>query len=166
MDTWCEGPTHWKRPWCWESLKVGGEMRWDVWMASPTWWTWVWVSSRSWWWTERPGMLHSMGSQRVGHDWATEMNWSEVMHKTVPNAIVWHRIMVIMIANMDLDHKLSSLIWLKHALHKKVQELWIPGPKWGPLNEVPQINTPLVVEMATRPRLVHSVLEYSQTLGF
>ena len=67
-----------KRPWCWETLKVGGEgdnRRWDGWMASPTWWTWVWVNSRSWWWTGKPGMLQSMGSQRVGHDWATELNW-------------------------------------------------------------------------------------------
>ena len=44
-------------------------------MASPTWWTWVWVNSRSWWWTGRPGVLRFMGSQRVRHDWATELNW-------------------------------------------------------------------------------------------
>ena len=44
-------------------------------MASPIQWTWVWVNSRSWWWTGRPGLLQSMGSQRVGHDWATELNW-------------------------------------------------------------------------------------------
>ena len=71
--------THWKRPWCWERLKVAGEgddRRQDGWMASPTQWTWVWVNSRSWWWTGRPGMLQSMGSQRVGHDWATELNWT------------------------------------------------------------------------------------------
>ena len=43
-------------------------------MASPTRWTWVWVNSRSWWWTGRPGVLWFMGSQRVGHDWATELN--------------------------------------------------------------------------------------------
>ena len=49
----------------------------DCWMASPTGWTWVWVSSRSWWWTGRPGMLQSMGSQRVRHDWGTELNWAE-----------------------------------------------------------------------------------------
>ena len=41
-------------------------------------WTWVWVNSRSWWWTGRPGVLQSMGSQRVGHDWATELNWTDV----------------------------------------------------------------------------------------
>ena len=45
-------------------------------MASPTWWTWVWASSGRWWWTEKPGILQSMGSQRVGHDWATELNWA------------------------------------------------------------------------------------------
>ena len=47
----------------------------DGWMASPTQWTWVWVNSGRWWWTGRPGMLQFMGSQRVGHDWATELNW-------------------------------------------------------------------------------------------
>ena len=47
-------------------------------MASPTQWTWVWVNSGSWWWTGRPGVLRSMGSQRVGHDWAAELNWTEL----------------------------------------------------------------------------------------
>ena len=47
----------------------------DGWMASPTWWMWVWVNSRSWWWTGKPGMLQSLGSQRVGLDWAIELNW-------------------------------------------------------------------------------------------
>ena len=46
-------------------------------MASLTWWTWAWVNSGSWWWTGRPGVLWFMGSQRVGHDWATELNWTE-----------------------------------------------------------------------------------------
>ena len=45
--------------------------------ASPTWWTWVWVGSGSWWWTGKPGVLQSMESQRVGHDWETELNWTE-----------------------------------------------------------------------------------------
>ena len=77
---WCEELTHWKRPWCWEGLGTGGEgddRGWDGWMASPTRWTWVWVNSGSWWWTGRPGMLQFMGLQRVGHDWATELNWTE-----------------------------------------------------------------------------------------
>ena len=66
----------WKRPWCWERLKAGGEgdgRGWDGWMASLTQWTWVWESSRRWWWTGRPGVPQSMGSQRVGHNWATEV---------------------------------------------------------------------------------------------
>ena len=77
VATWCEELTHWKRPWCWEGLKAGGEVDdrgWDGWMTSPTWWTWVWASSGSWWWTGKPGMLQSMGSQRVGHDWVTELS--------------------------------------------------------------------------------------------
>ena len=48
---------------------------WDGWMASPTQWTWVWVNSGSWWWRGTPGVLWFMGLQRVGHDWATELNW-------------------------------------------------------------------------------------------
>ena len=63
--------THWKSPWCWERLRAGGEggdRGWDGWMASPTQWTWLWVNSGSWWWTGRPGVLQSMGLQRVGHD--------------------------------------------------------------------------------------------------
>ena len=78
LATWCEELTHWKRPWCWERLKAGGEgddRGWDVWMASPTRWTWVWVNFESWWWTGKPGVLQSMGSQRVRHNWATELNW-------------------------------------------------------------------------------------------
>ena len=68
--------THWKRPWWWERLKAGeGDNRgWDGWMASPTQRTWVWVTSGSWWQTGRLGVLQSMGSQRVGHHWATELN--------------------------------------------------------------------------------------------
>ena len=79
LATSWEELTHWKRPWCWEELGVGeGDDRgWDCWMASPTRWTWVLVNSRSWWWTGRPGVLRFMGSQRVGHDWATELNWTE-----------------------------------------------------------------------------------------
>ena len=79
--TWCEELTLWKRPWCWERLKAGGEgddRGWDGWISSPTWWTWVCVSSGGWWWTGKPGVLQSMGSQRVRHHWATELNWLRV----------------------------------------------------------------------------------------
>ena len=75
-------PTHWKTPWCWEGLKAGGkgdDRGWDSCMASLTQWTWLWVNSGSWWWTGRPGLLQSMGLQRVGHDWATELTLRTVM---------------------------------------------------------------------------------------
>ena len=54
-----------------------GTTGWDGWMASLTRWMWIWVNSGSWWWTGRPGVLWFMGSKRVGHDWATELNWTE-----------------------------------------------------------------------------------------
>ena len=79
LAIWCEVLTHWKRPWCWEGLKAGGEgddREWDGWMASLTHWMWVWVNSGNWWWTGRPGVLQSVGSQRVGHDWGTEWSWN------------------------------------------------------------------------------------------
>ena len=66
LATWCKELTHWKRPWCWERLKAGGEgdnRGWDGWMASWTQWAWDWAISESWWWTGKPGMLQSMGLQ-------------------------------------------------------------------------------------------------------
>ena len=73
LATWKEELTHLKRPWCWERLKAGRERDgrgWDSWMASLTWWTWA--NSRNCWWTGKSGVLQSMGSQRVRHDWGTE----------------------------------------------------------------------------------------------
>ena len=74
LATSCEALSHWKRLWCCEGLGAGGEgddRGWDGWMASLTWWTWVWVNSRSWWWTGRPGVLQFMGSQRA----TEQLNW-------------------------------------------------------------------------------------------
>ena len=85
LATWCEELTHWKRPWCWEGLKAGGEgdnRRWDVWMAFLTRWMWVWASFGGWWWTGKPGVLQSMELQRVGHDW-------EIEQKTIPEIQVF-----------------------------------------------------------------------------
>ena len=84
LATWCKELTHLKRPWCWERLKAGKEgddRRWHGWIASPTQWTWIWVNSGSWWWTGRPGVLQSLGSERVVDDWATELNWTEEQRK-------------------------------------------------------------------------------------
>jgi len=78
LATRCEELTHLKRPWCAERLRTGGEgdnRGWHGWMASLTQWTWVWVNSGSWWWTGRPGVLWFLGSQGVGHNWATKLNY-------------------------------------------------------------------------------------------
>ena len=78
LATSCKELNHWKRPWFREGLGSGGEgddRGWDGWMASPTRWTWVWVSSGSWWWTGRPGVLQFMGSQRS--DMTEQLNWTD-----------------------------------------------------------------------------------------
>ena len=81
LTTWCEDLTHWKRPWCWERLKAGGEgddRGWYGWMASLTRWTWVWASSGCWLWTGMQSLTCCQeGLQRVRHDWVTEKNWTE-----------------------------------------------------------------------------------------
>ena len=87
LTTWCKELTHLKRCWCWERLKVGGEgddRGWDDWMASPTQRIWVWASSESWWWTGKPGVLQSMGLQRVKYDWGTEL---KRVPRTVPDMV-------------------------------------------------------------------------------
>ena len=63
-----------------ESGRIGDNKAWNCWMASPTQWTWVWVNAESWWWRGNPGMLQFMGSQIVGQDWATEVNWIGSCH--------------------------------------------------------------------------------------
>ena len=82
----------WK-DWCSKRLKAGAEgddRKWDGWMASSSQWTWVWMNSGSWWWTGRPGVLRFMGSQRVGHDWAT--NWlrkkKTIIHNPVTDKLI------------------------------------------------------------------------------
>ena len=116
LATWCEELTHWKRPWCWERLKAGGggdDRGWDGWMASPTQWTWVWVDSGSWWWTGRPGVLRLMGSQRVGHNWATELNSSRFYLSNVgwcepPGAEIWE----LILESVGNSSVLSVFSWL------------------------------------------------------
>ena len=70
LATWFEDPTHLKRPWCWERLRVGeaGGREWDGWIASPTQWTWVWANSERERRTRKFGVLQSMGSQRVRYN--------------------------------------------------------------------------------------------------
>ena len=81
MATCCKELTHWKKSWYLERLKAGGEENnrgLDGLMSSPTQWRWVWTPPGSWWWTVRIGVLKTMGSWRVGHDWANELNWTEL----------------------------------------------------------------------------------------
>ena len=66
----------------------GDDRGWDDWMASPTQWMWVWATSGSWWWTGKPGVLQSMGLQRVGHNWANELNWDNLKQM---NTILWEQ---------------------------------------------------------------------------
>ena len=83
LATWFEELTHWKRPWCWERMRAGREgddKGWDGWVPSPTWWTWVWASSGRWWRTGKPGVLQSMGSRTVRHEWATEQQHINCRH--------------------------------------------------------------------------------------
>ena len=129
LATWCKELTNLKKHWYWERLKAGGEGNdrgWDAWMASPTPWTWVWASSESWWWTGRPGVLQSMGSQRPGLDWATELNreiwvlWfatsvpvqSETEYNRKQVCIAGSKVNITLITfAFDLQCKIYYLLW-------------------------------------------------------
>ena len=91
--TWCKELTQLKRPRHWKRLKARGEgdnRAWGGWMASLIQWTWVWASSGSWWWTGRPGMVQSMGLQRVRHDWETEVNWTDTYTPSLLDLLPHH----------------------------------------------------------------------------
>jgi len=84
LATWYDKLTHWKRIQCWERLNAGGEgddRGWDCWMASLTWWIWFWVSSRRWWRTGRPGVLQSIGLQKLVM--TEQLNWTELSIETM-----------------------------------------------------------------------------------
>ena len=93
-----------------EGRRRRGQWGWDGWMASLSQRTWVWVNSRSCWWTGRPGVLRSMGSQRVGHDWTIELNWTE-----------WHLVPRILVPVPG--SKPRPLQWKKHG----IQTTGLPG---------------------------------------
>ena len=99
----------------------GNDRGWDGWMASPTQWTWVWVNSGSWWWTGRPGMLRFMGSQRVGHDSVTELNWTELNWGHIHNMLVWYGVWAFPYHREEC-RKLLGLGngWFKFALMKSL----------------------------------------------
>ena len=132
LATWCEELTHWKRLWCWEGFWAGGEgddRGWDCWMASPTQWTWVWVNSGSWWWTGRPGVLQFMGLQRVGHDWATKLNWTTPLPPNWTDHVI---LFIKMNANgifPSVSHFLSPLTEGQNLLNctHSSKKTWVAG---------------------------------------
>ena len=104
----------------WGLEEKGTTRGWDGWMASPTRWTWVWVNSGSGWWTGRPGVLRFMGSQRVGHDWATELNWTEA---------IFFFCIVIYLLFIIFGRATSSLPWgfALVAANRDCSSLWCMG---------------------------------------
>ena len=113
--TWCEELTHLKRPWCWERMRAGGEgddRGWDGWMASLTQWRWVWVDSSSWWWIGRPGVLQFTGSQRVRHDWATELDWTDGHNIPGSYAILFFTALVFTSITSHIHNWVLFLLWL------------------------------------------------------
>ena len=123
LATLREALTHLKRPWCWERLKAGGEgdnRGWDGWMASPTQLRWVWVNSGRWWWTGRLGVPWSMGLQRVGHNWVTELNWTELNESLGSSNVRWQvfdysivpLIALFRFINMDASSYFLHLLWI------------------------------------------------------
>ena len=87
LGTWCKELTHWKRSWCWERLRTGegGDRGWDGWMASSTQRTWIWANSGRYWKTGKTGVLQTLGSQRVGHNWETEQQTITKYRRFVKN---------------------------------------------------------------------------------
>ena len=100
-------------------------------MASLTRWTWVWVNSGSWWWTGRPGMLQFMGSQRVGHDWVTELNWSELLGRKV--MINLHSIFKSRDITLPTKVRLVKAIYGFSSSHVRMWELDYKE-SWAPKN--------------------------------
>ena len=98
---------------------------WDGWMASLTQWRWLWVDSRSWWWTGRPGVLWSMGSRRVGHDWVTELNW--IIGSVQPLYICW---LAICISLKDGLHRTSGSDFLMTMVVMMVVAVAVMTTQW------------------------------------
>ena len=134
LATWCKELIHWKRPWCWERLRAGGggdDRGWVGWIASPTQWTWVWVDSRNWWWTGRPGVLRFKGSQRIGHEWATKLNWTACF-RDQPHYLPWlskalnpliHSILQVLDGIFPWKFPLSSKTWYCPFLNASILNL-------------------------------------------
>ena len=142
-----------ERPWCWKGLGAGGEgddRGWDGWMATLTQWTWVWVNSGSWWWTGRPGMQQFMGSQRVGHVWATELNWTLSSPSEIPimrrlaNFILFHWSCVLLLFFFNLTFYLLFLTASSFRI-------------WNSSSGMPSLPLALFIVMLPKAHLLHTV---------
>ena len=122
------------KDWFWERLgaeREGDDRGWEGWMASLTQRTWVWVNSGSWWWTGRPGMLWFMGSQRVGHDWVTELNRTELMglynivciHSSVSGFLNYFHLLVIVNICTQVCKKIKFVCLVLLSISAKV--VWL-----------------------------------------
>ena len=135
--------THLKRPWPWERVKVRGEgddRGWDGWMASLMRWKRVWICSGSWWWTGKPDVLYSMGSQRVGHDWVTELNWLNtiIICYSSPTTLIYKteifHVILLTFYNFQLSqwefHGGKKILQSQHSSHNTVLILWLSLLLW------------------------------------
>ena len=141
LATSCEELTHWKRPLTLGGMGAGGEgdnRGWDGWMASPTPWTWVWINFVCWWWTGKPGVLWFMGSQRVGHDWVTELNWciGSAWHRKTDTGRKEKKIPAYTSAGLGpCIFQTSEMEWIFLMLCKVL--LFFKGPKMCPMGTGP-----------------------------
>ena len=123
-------------------------------MASPTWWTWVWVNSGSWWWTGRPGVLQFMGSQRVGHNWATELNWyindGESKNCSVVSNSLWPHGLYSPWNSPGQNTGSVSLSLLRGIFPSQRSNPGLPHCRWI-LYQLSHKGSPTVVEWVTYP---------------
>ena len=115
-----------KTPWCWERLRAGGEgdnRGLDCWMASPAQCTWVWVNSKSWWCTGRPGVLWFTGSQRIRHDWATELKWSDAYRVWLWKNNILKLVHIVLQCFQNLTHHMgfSNILYLKITFFRNLK---------------------------------------------
>ena len=112
----------------WRQEEKGMNGGWDGWVVSPTPWTQVWASSRSWWWTEKPGMLQSMGLQRVRHDWVTELNWRTVRSPLSESSLKVNFIWCLYIYHLGDFTQINQSIFLTFL--KRIRRSGNPWPKF------------------------------------
>ena len=134
LATWWEELTHWKKPWCWERLKAGGERdnrEWDGWMASLTWWTWIWANSGREWRTEKPGVLQSMGLQI--QTWLS--NWAKSVVILLDTyweiELLGHMVVVLQsMGSLGVRHDWATSLSLFTFMHWR--RTWQPTPVFLP----------------------------------